>query len=208
MKERRETNRFSCEHRVILGDDTEAEVLDVGLDGLRLQTRETPKAGQSLILTAPNGDYGSLKCRVRWARPLSRRRNLSEVGVQFEQPLHTTLRTWLGRHLRRQPRLLQRRSLVRARVSMAVQVSYGEQQVPGLLRDVCELGGLLSCDLLCPSGSSLKLEFEQGRELVAEAVSGRYVDEDWHYSLRFTEVDGGTEDFLRATVNSALKVGA
>ena len=90
-------------------------------------------------------------------------------------------------------------------MSLAVKVSYADQSVPGLLRDICELGGLLCCDLLCPSGSALELELGDHHKLTAEAVSGRYADEDWHYSLRFTEVSQETRDFLRATVNVALR---
>lgn len=206
MKERRATNRFHCPRAVIYQSEAASGVglvKDLGLDGVRLSCQEPLKVGQTIRVSDLEGPQTrELSGFVQWSIG-------SQAGIQFNQPVERTLRGWVGGFLRQRDSLLQRRELVRAQTSIPVKVFEQGIEYRGKLIDLCQLGGLLRSDLLCPTGTNLTLEIlENGRLLAAEVVSGRYSEDCWHYSLRFVGLKSDELDFLHQAVQSALNKAA
>ncbi len=188
MKERRYTNRFPCNQSVCYsqGDQwSEGQLKDISLEGARLGCSSPLTTGQALEIVGQGQNGGQpVNCWVQWSSPNN---ELTEVGLQFRGSVGEVLQTWVGPLLRHRDGLLQKRELVRVPVNIRLLVCESGITVNGTLVDLSLGGGLIRCGSMFSTGSRLTLTLDE-LDLEATVLSGRFVDDSWHYSVRFEKL--------------------
>lgn len=182
----------------MLGKRFTAQVIDMGLEGLRLEMPHKVDRGQLIALRyegpATCYDYDTVQARIVWARP--RANGATLAGVAYINPPPYLERSWI-RHLLRvfdldKLSVHDRRRDVRMPVSLRATVDCTELREDAWIRDIGLGGALVECKNDFPVGAELCIGLttsdEEGVNLDATIVrkSRTNFNEAWLIGVRFT----------------------
>lgn len=210
--EKRRLIRLKCRYPVTCSLEKRAflaTVVDMGLQGMRLEFPERVKAGQEIHVTynsdAPTFTVDTVRCRAAWCR--KGRAGKIEVGVRYEETPANLEHSWVKVILRElgfdEKSIFQRRRQRRAVAMLPAHVDRGTGRVAARVLNLGVGGALLQAEDFLDKGQRLTLEIGPALGLPilvarAEVVNCRYEPQSrsWFAGLRFRDLGGRQLDLL------------
>jgi hypothetical protein len=219
--ERRDTLRLSTRVEVttlVKAKPVPMTVVDIGLEGLRLQSPCTLAVGTTLSLEQPGQSAGPVQCVVRWCRQVAAEKNFHS-GLAFADSNENKARSWikpvleklgLTRRMRKQKR--QHLRLLRSSVRMAVFNLKGDFLADGSLLDLSRGGARFLLPTQFVENYGLRLALYPAANLAALEIPGTVID-SWKddktgqfiHRLQFVHTRSTTLDALERYLGFALK---
>lgn len=221
--EKRRLIRMKCRYKVTCSIEREAfmaTVVDMGLQGLRLETPHRLKVGQAAYVTynsdSPAFSVDTVKCQVAWARKT--RSGKLEAGLRYDDTKANLERSWVRVILREmgfdEKSIFQRRRERRAVAMLPAQVGAPGLRAP-LAARVLNLGvggALLATEDRLEKGQEVALDIGPGLGLPVLAVAGEVVtwryepaSQNWFSGVRFRNLSGKHLDLLSRYLVKLLK---
>lgn len=203
-EERRRLIRVKCNYDVscIVGNKTfPATVLDMGLNGLRMEVPERLRKGATVYVHHPKPsnrfDNEHVMCNVKWCRNKKTGDGL-EVGVQYADTPGNMRRSWVKFLLKElgfdERAIYTRRKSVRAPSHLKGSMTNGDgERSEGTVLNLGVGGALFTAENAFPPGSAVRLKVGPYRrmsplELDATIISTRKQrDNGYFVSVRFTD---------------------
>lgn len=209
--------RLRCNYPVtcsMLGKRFTAQVIDMGLEGLRLEVPHKVERGQLVALRYEGPttcyDYDTVQARIVWARPNPSGEG-TLAGVAYINPSPYLERSWI-RHLLRvfdldKLSVHDRRRDVRMPVSLEARVAATETHEDAWIRDIGLGGALIECatEYLVGTDIRIGLSTADGEAVLLEANVVRATrtrfNEAWLLGVRFV----GPSDECHESVGRVLR---
>lgn len=206
FSDRRGTLRIPCHLNARLGDDeqTEVEVVDIGLRGMRLLVKGKIRKGSTFELHPHNGEGGPVSCKIEWKKKHS---DGFLTGVSFQDSESSLSSSWLFQELKaiglESVQTEQRRSGVRVICRTPAKLKQDQEKREVLLVDLGLGGALVELDgEPIKAGDKVRLEFGPQNELPRVVVNCEvvttYKRDKPRAGLRIDSFfDGGVTDIER-----------
>ena len=213
--ERRRLVRVPCQFPTKIaskGEETQAEIVELSLNGLRLHSPQEFKVEQVLTVASPQTQESS-SCIVRWCAPA--KEGGFRLGVRFADTPSNARQTWVRQLMKEvtgsSEALFARRQQIRARCNLDASITLTDSQViSGQLEDISLGGVMFVTEEEVEAGQSvlLKLAAHQdfpGLEHRSRVLATRERDGRRRLSLQFGQLNPDQEKQLGDLVVRLLR---
>lgn len=236
-EDRRRVIRLRCRYSVYcidLKEITTATVIDMGLQGLRLETNKQLKPGirVSLVYRGAAGQRpvvslakieqdrqaaidSGVRCKVTWSH-YDKFSKVMQSGVTYADTPERMSNSWVKKILREigfdEASIFQRRKIVRVVSSIGCRVRMGSGGMPGRVVNMGAGGALLQAEEAITEGSTVFLNIGPYKKLEPLEVSGCVVTarfdaatSSWLHGCRFVGMNSAQTELLGRYVVTLLK---
>lgn len=236
-EDRRKIIRLRCRFEIFMVTPEEvhsATVIDMGLKGLRVETRANLKPGTqvSLLYRAAAGEHPEntraalerdksgafnkgVLCEISWAQR-DKYAKASTIGVTYNDTPGRMGKSWIKRILREigfdEDTIFQRRKIVRVISSIPCKLTAGRTNWRGRVINMGAGGALFQGDHQMEVGMSVSVKIGPYKKMKDLEVRGKVVTEryeqstnGWLHGIRFVAMDKDQTNLLGKYVISLLK---
>lgn len=215
--ERREIVRVECKVPVVCifpaGGEMNGTVIDMGMRGVRLETKQKLKKGNTVRLLRPDG--GPVECLIVWTRP----KRFSDdflAGLQFIDSAENLRASWIKGTLKKlgftPGRIKEKRKHIRvpSELRAALVSTAGDELCEGTLINLGIGGALVALPVEVPSNVKVSVRIDpvahlKGLELPCAIRSCRKNprSQKFEHGLRFEDQDNDTvKQYLNVLMKS------
>jgi hypothetical protein len=207
--ERRRLIRIRCQYQVKVDynqQSFQAEVVDIGLNGMKLLVKEKFPAKAVLQVHQPEASEGlntdQVECSVRWCRRSRLGGEGFEVGVQYADSKGNMRKSWVKFLLKElgfdERSIFTRRKAIRADSKLVCQLSGDDgRSLDGMCVNLGIGGSLFEGRTSYAPTSNVRLRIGPFKKLKAVELPGQIIttrrlgeDKDYQSSIRFGEMSG------------------